>query len=103
MPASHLSPECLVNDNESLCQPDAVLMTTGDLDSEVVHRNRDAVPLYALMLGGLSLPLVLLLSTSRRQWDFIGAMLLIMAALLRYLLPGAQLSSRTDGCVTSGR
>ena len=62
-------------------------MTTGDLDSEVVHRNRDAVPLYVLMLGGLSIPLVLLLSTSRRQWDFIGAMLLIMAALLRYLLP----------------
>jgi hypothetical protein len=59
---------------------------TGDLSHQQVHRNRDAVPLYALMLGGLSIPLVLLLLTSR-QWDVISGTILLMTAMLRYLLP----------------
>lgn len=61
-------------------------LTNDDRDHQQFHRNRDAVPLYTLMLGGLSIPLVLLLLTSR-QWDVIGGTILLMTALLRYLLP----------------
>lgn len=58
-----------------------------DLDQqEQVHRNLDAVPAYSLMLGGISIPLILTLLTSR-QWNVIGGGLLVMTALLRYLLP----------------
>jgi hypothetical protein len=58
-------------------------MTTGD---EAVHRNRDAVPGYSIMVGGFSIPLVMLLFISR-QWDIISGILLVMVAILCYFLP----------------
>lgn len=62
-------------------------ITTDDLDSKAVHRNRDAVPAYSIIVGGLCIPLVLLLLSSRRQWEVIGGMLVLITALLCCLLP----------------
>jgi len=63
-------------------------MTTDDLDhQQAVHRNRDAVLGYSIVVGCACIPLVLLLLKSRRQWEAIGLILVIIAAMLRYLIP----------------
>lgn len=63
-------------------------MTTDDHDhQQAVHRNRDAVPGYSLMIGGFCIPLVLFLFQSPRQWEPIGMILVIIAVMLRYLIP----------------
>lgn len=62
-------------------------LTVDDDATLTVHRYRDAMAIYGLMLGGLAVPLVLLLVTSPRQWDVIGVILMVMAGLLRYLAP----------------
>lgn len=63
-------------------------MTTGDLDhQQAVHRNRDAIPGYIIVVGVSCFPLLLLLMKSRRQWEAIGFLLVLIAAMLRYLIP----------------
>lgn len=63
-------------------------MTTDDRDHQpAVHRNRDAVPGYSIVAGGGCIPLVLFLLQSPRQWNAIGVILVIIAVILRYLLP----------------
>ena len=53
---------------------------------QTIHRNRDAVPAYSIMLGGISIPCVMILLTVL-NWVVIVGMLLFWTALLRYLLP----------------
>ena len=62
-------------------------MIADDVDQQQqVHRNLDVVPLYSIMLGGLSIPCVMILLTGH-SWVVIVGMLLFWTSLLRYLLP----------------
>ena len=63
-------------------------MTNDDLEhQQTVHRNRDAVPGYIIMVGAFCIPLVLLLLKDRRQWEAIGLILVLIAVMMRYLVP----------------
>ena len=63
-------------------------MTTDDLNRQLaVHRNRDAVPGYSIVVGGACIPLVLFLLSSRRQWEAIGFLLVLIMVMMRYLVP----------------
>jgi hypothetical protein len=63
-------------------------MTTDDRDhQQAVHLNRDAVPGYSIVVGGICIPLVLFLLSSPREWTVIGLILVAIAGTLRYLLP----------------
>ena len=63
-------------------------MTTDDRDhQQAVHRNHDAVLGYSIVVGVACVPLLLALLASRRQWEVIGLILVLIAAMLRYLLP----------------
>lgn len=63
-------------------------MTTDDLDhQQAVHRHREAVPAYSIVVGCACIPLVLFLLESPRQWNAIGVILVLIAVMLRYLGP----------------
>lgn len=63
-------------------------MTADDLDhQQAVHRNREAVLGYSIIVGLACIPLVLCLWSSPRPWDVIGLMLVLIAVVLRYLIP----------------
>lgn len=63
-------------------------MTTDDLGhQQTIHRNREAVLGYSIIIGLACIPLVLFLLSSPREWKAIGVILMIIAVMLRYLIP----------------
>ena len=63
-------------------------MTADDRDhQQTIHRNREAVLGYSIIVGLACFPLVLYLFSSPREWGVIGFILVLIAGILRYLIP----------------